>query len=154
MNPAITSIAIQPRAGRPRARLSPGEYDQFYALAQLLPPTYVGLPTGYLPSAIRIWRNRVIICICIELALAVASLPLSAVRSGLAKLSTGLNVVMLLLAFVGLQGAGRLSRVLLLLHFGCVTAILGIFTLYVILFLSLSRYALTPKPNGAPLAAA
>lgn len=142
MNPAITTFAIQSSAARPRARLSQADYDQFYALARLLPPTYLGLPTGYLPAAIRIWRNRVIICTCIELALGIASLPLSAIRSGLAKVSTGLNVMMILLSIIGLHGAGRLNRVLLLLHFGCVSAILSIFTLYVVLFLSLSKYVL------------
>ena len=140
MNPAISTIAAHPSIARPRARLSQADIDQFYALPRLLPATYLGVPTGYLPTDIRTWRNYVIICTCIELGLGIASLPLSAVRSGLAKVSTGLNVVMIVLAIIGLHGAGRLNRVLLLLHFGCVTAILSIFTLYVILFLSLSKY--------------
>lgn len=83
-------------------------------LTRFLPITLYDRPVDRISDALRDFRNKVIYACAIEMAFCLFSLPLGALRGGVAKLSAGMNVILLIVAAIGLWAAAKLSLIWLL----------------------------------------
>jgi hypothetical protein len=101
-----------------------------FLLPRFLPERLFGRFTGWMPPRARRWRNRALIATLVEIFFCIASFPLGASRGGIAKLSAGLNGLLLCVAVMGAYGAASCRYVLLGMHFCLAWGIVLLFVAY------------------------
>mmetsp|Transcript_15657 Transcript_15657/g.54374 ORF Transcript_15657/g.54374 Transcript_15657/m.54374 type:complete len:291 (-) Transcript_15657:222-1094(-) len=101
-------------------------------LRSWLPRLFEGRDVRHVSDTLLLVRNHTLYALFVEVALCFISLPLGALRGGISKLSTALNVILLFVATIGLYAAAKLDINFLVAHAALVYGLIGIFCLYLL----------------------
>lgn len=92
---------------------------------------FYGFPVRALSPAFIKIRNRTVYALLVELVFCIISLPLGAVRGGITKVSTGVNVTLGAVAVFGILATVKMDYIYLMAHPALVFGMTGIFVLYI-----------------------